>query len=357
MLHCAAWAQEPPIVTVARPQPAAAHQSLRLPGNVVAYERTSLYAKVTGYLEEVRVDIGDRVQKDQILAILTIPEMVPELMLAEAELMAGRARAQKAEAEHALSKITHERLASLRQAEPGALTSQDLDVAAAKEKLAAAQVEIARSDIEVAQARVAQLTALMEYATIRAPFKGVVTGRFADPGALAVASDTGSKPILEVARTDRLRLLIDIPEKYVPYIGAGHKIEFALDVYPGRSFESPITRVAGVLAPDTRSMRAEVDVDGRDGLVRPGMYATVRIPLAEIPRVLAVPAAALRTVGGRTFVFAVKDGRAMEVPAVLLLDDGAQIVIAGDLDPHSPVIVGAPPHIEHGQPVVVEGGP
>ena len=353
----AALAQDPVAVRVIRPQPVAAHHNLELPGNVVPYEKASLFAKVTGYLEEVRVDIGDRVHENQILARLTIPEMEPELKLTQAEVAAARARVHEAEADHALAEVTSKRYMSLRQAEPGAVTSQELDVTAAKEKLAAAHLEIARADLEVAEARVARLTALMKYATIRAPFEGVVTARFADSGTLAVANDTDSRPILEVARTDRLRLQIDIPEAYVPYVEKGRKVEFVIDIYPGRIFESVISRVSGVLAADTRSMRAEIDLDGGEGHIRPGMYATVSLSLAEMPLLRAFPADALRTLAGRTVIFVARDGRVVGIPVAILMDDGDQVVVAGEFEPDTAVIVIGPAWLEPGQPVVIEGRP
>ena len=353
----AVLAQDPVAVRVMRSQPVGAHHNLELPGNVVPYEKASLFAQVTGYLEDVRVNIGDRVHENQVLAKLTIPEMEPELKLAQAEVAAARARVHEAEANHALAKVTSRRFMSLREAEPGAVTSQDLDVTAAKEKLAAAHLEIAHADLEVAEARVVRLTALMQYATIRAPFEGVVTARFADSGALAVANDTDSRPILEVARTDRLRLQIDIPEAYVPYIEEGRKVEFAIDIYPGRNFESVISRVSGVLAADTRSMRAEIDLDGGEGHIRPGMYATVSLSLAEMPLLRAFPADALRTIAGRTVIFVARDGRAVGIPVAILMDDGEQVVVAGDFYPDMAVIVSGPVRLEPGQPVVIEGRP
>ncbi len=337
-------------VVVVRPQKQNIKQRIQLAGSLEPYEHARLNAKVTGYLEEILVDIGDRVAQGDVLARLSVPEMVAELRRAQAEVPAARARLQKARAEADLARLTHRRLAELRRSEPGAVAEQDVDVAAAEKKRAAAEIDLKRAEVQAAEARVAELETLESYATIRAPFDGVVIARFADTGAL-VSAGRASGPIVEVVRSDRLRLAIDIPENLVPLCRAGLRLDYRVDALPGRPFEAKISRLAGALNPETRSMRVEADVDNSSGELHPGMYARVSIDLAEIEGAIVLPATTLRSARGSSYVYAVQQGRVRRIDVKILKDDGAQVVVEGEIGPDTRVILPGPALLEEGQPV------
>lgn len=341
-------------VSVVRPNTKPVTQTLALPGSLEPYERAELHSRVTGYLKTIRVDVGDRVQQGDVLAELSLPEMASQLRLAEAQVTAAGARLEKAQADAELEASNERRLAELRRLEPGAVTGQEVEVAASKAKVAAAQREVARAEQATAAAEGERWRSLLAYSTIRAPFGGIVTARYADPGALVVAGGSnGSRPVAEVSRTDLLRLVLSVPESVAPFTAPGRRLSFAVDAVPGRSFEGEIARVAGALARDTRSMRAEIDVDNHEGLFKPGMYAKVRLELREIPNAVTLPARSLRSIGGETAVYVVEDGTARRLPVSILMDDGAEVVVAAALDPETPVIVSGPPSFEDGARVEV----
>ena len=342
-----------PTVVVIEPEQRDLTQKILLAGSLEPYEKASLHAKVTGYLEEIRVDIGDSVYEGEVLARLSIPEMKPELQRAEAEVPAARARLQKARAEVELARLTHKRLAELRLSEAGAVTQQDVDVAAATEKVAAAEVALARAEVLSAEARVAELESLGAYATIRAPFDGMVVGRFADRGALISAGGDGHGPIVQVVRSDKLRLAVDLPESLVSHCQTGLKLDFNLDALPGQSFTAEVSRFAGALNRETRSMRIEADIENSAGRFYPGMYARVSVNLGELPGATVLPSSALRGGASSPYVFAVQEGTVHRIDVTILKDNGVEVVVGGDLEVGVQIVLSAPPLLKEGQPVRV----
>jgi RND family efflux transporter MFP subunit len=258
-------AEAPVAVRVAAAERHDVARTIALPATVEAFEVAPLHAKVSGYLERITVDIGDRVSRDQVLAVLDIPEMGGEYAAAQARLSEARAQSAKAEADLALQKVVVERHRKLR--ERRAVTEQDLDEAEAKHLSAQASLELARARVKSAEAELERLGALMEYAKIKAPFDGVVTERHADPGALVQAATSSGAvvPMLTVARVDRVRVFLDVPEPEVPYVDHSDRATFVPKALDGEDFSGRVTRFAGALNPSTGTMRTEVDFDNPDG--------------------------------------------------------------------------------------------
>ena len=340
----------PTVVTV-HPRSGDFSEPLKLPGSFEAFEVAKLYAKITGYLEKIHVDLGDEVKKGQILAELAIPEMEPELDVAKAEKDAAAARLEKAKADTELASLTYKRVKELHTSEPGAITQQDVDVAAVELKVAGAQESIAGAEVRLAAARIARLETLMEYAKIRAPFHGRVTRRFVHTGVLIKGEDTSGEPIVEVVRTDRLRLAIELPEIVVPHVQKGHKVGIVIDALPGQSFQGRIKRLSAALMASTRNRRAEVELDRHDGRLLPGMYATVHLDFRTFPGALSLPAAAIHKVQGVTSVYVVAKDVLQRVSIAVLMDNGKNVVVSGDLEPNTQVVVSKPRLVEEGAKV------
>lgn len=340
-------------VVVVTPRKGQVKQDLGLPGNLLPYDKARLYAKVTGYLQAITVDLGDRVKKGAVLARLSIPELHMQVARAAADIPAARARLTKAEADAELADVTYQRIAGLHKKDRRAITKQEVDMAAAQRKVARAQVAIAVAMVRVARAKHGQVQTLLGYGTLRAPFDGVVTKRFADIGALITKGS--SQPVVDLARVDRLRLAIDVPGPVVPYVKVGSAVRFTISALPGRSFTGTVARSAGALANDTRSMRAEIDVSNRDETLRPGMYATVQLGVRDIPGALSLPSTTIRSSEGKTFVYAVVDGVVRHRPVTVLLDDGATAVVIGQLDVRSAVIKAGPATLAPGSQVIAHG--
>lgn len=339
-----------PSVQVTKPQREAISRTLTVPGSVEAFEKAKLYAKVAGYLETIHVDIGDRVKKGQVLAVLDVPEMTMEYAQAEAGLAEAKAQHAKAQADYALQRVMLERSKTLRERE--AITQQDLDEAKAKYEVAAAGVRLAQARIENAQAHLGKLKTLMEYAKIRAPFDGIVTERFVDPGALIQTATSASNvsPVVTAQRVDTVRVFVDVPEPDVPAVDQGDPATLVLSALPQKKFEGVVTRFASALDPSTRTMKVEVDFPNSEGLLRPGMYGNMTLALETRAEAVIVPASALVVQQGKTFVYTVIDGHAQKVEVTTGIDDSIQVEISSGLQGHEDVIIA-------GASAVTDGGP
>jgi len=315
-------------------------RSISLSASVEAFATARLYAKVAGYLDKISVDIGDWVTKGQVLAVLDVPEMAMEYTQAEAELAEAKAQQVKAQADYSLQKVVLERSKTLRVRE--AITQQQLDEATAKCAVAAAEVTLARSRIDNAQARLGKLKTLMEYAKITAPFEGIVTERFVDPGALIQAATTASvnvSPVVTVQRVDMVRVFIDVPEAEVPAVDRGDPATLVLSALPEKKFVGTVTRFASALNPATRTMKVEIDFPNPEGLLRPGMYGNLTLNLETHAEALTLPVPALVSEKGKTFVYVVEDGKARRVEVTTGIDDGIRVEITKGLQGNEEVIV------------------
>jgi multidrug efflux pump subunit AcrA (membrane-fusion protein) len=360
---------EPVIVQAKLPERTELARQVGLPGSIEALEQVTLYAKTAGYLKWIKVDIGDRVRKGQILAEIDAPEMVPEYKAAEAEveraaanLTSARADLERANAELELKKITYERLKRIRDEDRDVMPQQQVDEAKAQFDVARSLVNVAESKIKVAQgeiarakASVARLEALMEYTKILAPFGGVVTKRHVDPGALIqqASSQTNVTPVVTVARVDTLRIFVDVPEPDVPFIKKGVPVTLTVDALPGKTYSGACARFTTELDPKTRTMRTEIDIPNRDGLLRPGMFGRVSLGLERRKDALTVPASALLTEGGKTYVYIVENGRARRMEVRTGFDDGVRVEVTGGLTGGEQVIVVGQGSVKDSAPVKV----
>ena len=332
-------------------------RTISLPASIEADQQATLYSKVSGYLESIAVDIGDRVSQGQLLAEIDVPEISDQLREGAAELAAAQADRSMAEAELAsagaksrLQALTYERLEAVRTAEPDVVSRQDVDEAKAQSDMAAANVKETESQILQIDSRIQQLEAaqqrletLLGFAEIRAPFDGIVTDRFVDPGALlqaATSSDSVQK-IVAVAKVDKVRVAIDVPESEAPYVRASSAATVTVDAMPGKQFQGSVSRFSRSLNPATRTMRAEIDLPNADGLLLPGMFGRATLTLATRADAVTVPAEALHAEGERSFVYEVIGGRARRVDVETAPGDGIDIEITGGLNGNERVIVAA----------------
>ena len=356
-------------VQVKLPERSELAREVELPGSIEALEQVTLYAKTAGYLKWIQVDIGDRVRKGQILAEIDVPEMAPEYAGAEAEIERAKANVTNAQAdiervkaELELKKITYERLKSIRDEDRDVMPQQQVDEAKAQFDVARAMVNVAESKIKVAQSEMAKaeaararLSTLMEYTKIQAPFDGVVTKRHVDPGALIqqASSQTNVSPVVTVARVETLRLFVDVTEADVPFIKRGIPVTLTVDAIPGETYRGACTRFATALDPKTRTMRTEIDIPNRNSVLRPGMFGRVKLDLERRKDALTVPAGALFTEAGKTYVYTVENGKAKRVEVKTGLDDGIHIEVISGLNGNEPIIISGRSAVKDGALVKV----
>ncbi len=350
-------------VEVTRPVREELIHEISLSGSVEPFEKTMLYSRVGGYLESIRVDIGDSVKKGQVLAKILVPEMLDEYQGLEAELEGAKADHQNGLAElerqkvdQELAELTYERVRSVREEGPDMMPQQAVDEARAKFHVAGAQQQViqtrivqAQSGVKRVEAALQRLQTLMEYAEIKAPFSGIVTERFVDPGALIQAGTTsGAMPLMTISQLDRLRLFFEVPEVKVPLVQIGDVAEITVDALPGKQLQGTVARFANVLDPETRSMKTEVNLRNARRLLLPGMHVRVRLVLERRADVILVPAEALRVKEGAPFIYVVDGDAARRIGIETGLDDGIRVEVTRGLSGQEKVIVTARESLAHG---------
>ena len=298
----------------------AAAQTVAVPATIEAFWSADLYAKTSGYVVEVKADLGDHVKKNDVLAVLRVPELEANLLQARATLTARKQMLRAADAAIAQAKqavvVAGQQLNSYkaesdfqqvtvkRQEElsaGNAATPQQLDEARSKAEVAKAglgigqaKVESAQADlraaeanrdvaaaqVEVAAAAAQEVAALLEYTKITAPFDGVITRRQVAPGDLvqgATASRTTA--LFTVQQVDTVRVFCDVPELQAAGVAVGAQADVKVYGLDGRVIRGTVTRLATSLVPASRTMRAEIDLKNADEALRPGMYAQVTLTL------------------------------------------------------------------------------
>jgi multidrug efflux pump subunit AcrA (membrane-fusion protein) len=259
-----------------------------LPATVQAFFVTDLYGKNSGFVSQVNHDIGDHINKGEILAVIDNPELQAQFDRAQAAVQQTQATLEVAkrqltgmQADLLLQQVTLKRQRELFVGR--AATAQTLDDARAKESVSSAAVEtgkakikLAEADVEAAKAEVERLRALLQYDRIVAPFDCVVTRRLVNPGDLVqAATTTRTAPLFTCQAVDVVRVFADAPESAAAGIRPGSPAEIKFYGPAAPSLQRPVTRIANALDATTRTMRVEIDVQNPDGKLLPGTYAQV----------------------------------------------------------------------------------
>jgi RND family efflux transporter MFP subunit len=303
-------------------------RTVDLPAELLPFLTVSLHAKLPSYVERILVDRGSVVKQGDLLVALTAPELKTQIAEAESKVQAAESDRRQAEAQLAAVQSTFDHLKKAAET-PGAIAGNELILA---EKQVDAMQELVRSRRQATTAAQSVVEARKElegYLTITAPFDGVVTDRFAHPGALAgPGADT---PLLVVQQVAHLRLVVPVPEEDVGGVAAGASVPFRVPAYPERKYTGTVARIAHALDPKTRTMPVELDVFNRDGSLAPGMYPTVSWPVRRSNPALFVPRTSVVTTTERTFVIRNQNGRAEWVDVKKGAAEGDLIEVIGNL--------------------------
>ena len=408
---------EPPVrVYVVRPQQGGVERTVTRPASVHAFQHAALFAKVSGYLRDQVVDIGDRVKPGEVMAQIEVPEVVAnvgkaraDLQKAEALVSMARARQEEADARlrEARAKVEQSQadlasarsLLRLRQVEykrfkslaeskdireevveeklqarsaaesaeraaAAAVATATAGVAAAEAgvKSATATVEDAKAQVRVARAVLDRARTFEEYTRIRSPYDGVVTQRNYHEGDFIRDASTGAagKPVLAVARTDKMRVVVWVPDPDVTYTRRGAPATLRIDSLPDHPFKGVVARTAVSENYDTRTMRAEVDLPNPDGLLTDGMFGAITLFLGKSRHGLTIPSACLGPAekNNERPAYVVQGGKAHRVTVRVGLDDGIHAEALSGLRPDDQVIEQHGPGLAEGVPVeVVERPP
>ncbi|HEX4123786.1 MAG TPA: efflux RND transporter periplasmic adaptor subunit [Tepidisphaeraceae bacterium] len=282
-----------PIVDLAPVTKAKPASDVYLPANVQAWQQTALYPRVTGYIASWTHDIGSHVNKDDVLAVISAPDVDAQLRQNIANLAQGRAAVDKANADVTIAQNTYQRYQQWMSTTAG-VSQQDLEDRKNAYEDAVAIEHQAEANVKALQAAVDELQVQQKFETILAPFTGTVTARNYDVGALMSANNATAKEMFDMAETDKLRVFIDVPQAYADAVKIGQaKAYLTVRNYPGREFEGTVARSTGAVDPASRTMPIEVDIPNRDGLLNPGMYGTIRLPVGNPHPALIIPTSAL----------------------------------------------------------------
>ncbi|MBI5854623.1 MAG: efflux RND transporter periplasmic adaptor subunit [Nitrospirae bacterium] len=318
---------QPVDVQVTKPTRRELVYTITLPANISPLYQTTLYAKVSGYLKWIGPDKGDAVKKDQVLAIIDAPEVEEQY--------------HQAVSDYKIKKLTYERLAKVWKESPDVIAKQDVDVAEAASQGAKHLVE--------------QREALRDYTKVRAPYGGIITARFADPGALiqiATASSTGAIPLFTIMDLNTVRVYTNVPQDDSPWVVPGKtKASVGVKELPGRSFTGTVTRSTLALDPSTRSLLVEIDLPNPDHALRPGTFVEVSLGLREIPNALVLPPQAVISGPTGKTTFMVDQGRAKSVPVQTGISDGRWMEITSGLSGDEDVVVVGKRKLLDGSPV------
>jgi RND family efflux transporter MFP subunit len=302
-----AVAEAGPHVLVTRPQTASAERRLTLPATIQGYEETPVFAKIAGYLKEIRVDKGDRVRKGQVIAILESPELDEQV----------------ADAKHYLwlESVTDTR-------DQGLVRKQGISQQIA---------DNSRGAMLQARDSYRQLRALQAYEVITAPFEGIVTARYVDPGVLVAQTITPTStyllshltetasPIVQLATLSPVRVYASAPQNVANFIDDGTPAVISVVQRPGKDISAKVSRHPRALDPATRMMLVEADLPNSDGALYPGMYGTMSLTVKVPASAPLVPDDELIFRDGKVFVPLVSNSTVHLAPVTLGFDNGYSV--------------------------------
>jgi len=293
-----------PVVLVTAAHYGASADTVDLPADLVAMIESPIFARADGYLKARLVDYGWHVKAGQPMAELDTPELDQQISQARATLQQSQASMKElqsdidlAKANLQLAKVTHERWLTLQQ--QGVVSKQDLDTRQADLAVKEATVRKAESALATAQntihaneASLKRMEELKSFSRITAPFDGVVTARDVDVGTLINA---GTKELFKVAQIDPIRIFVNVPQAYVASIQQGQTAEVRVQERPGQVWHAQVTGISPSLDPNSRAMLAILRAPNPEGTLYPGMYAQVRVHVAQGKGALRIPGDALIT--------------------------------------------------------------
>lgn len=268
------------------------NKEISFPGELLPLERAEIFAKVSGYVSTIKVDIGDAVQKGQVIAILDAPEMIANYAQVNSDV-------QTAKSKYAGSLDAYKRITNAAKVEG--------TVAAGELERIKSQMMADSSNIEAAKSKLNAYAQLKDYLIIRAPFSGVVTQRNIDPGTLVGTGNT--KPMLIVENNNTLRLRLPVPEAYTSANPDASTVHFTVDAYPGVQFEAKLSRKAGALNLTNRTESWEFLYANKGNQLKSGMFANANIKFARSAPSFLVPSTSIVTNQEKRFVIRLKDGK------------------------------------------------
>ncbi len=313
-----------------------------LPGNILAFVDSPVYARTNGYLRKWYCDIGARVKAGDLLAEIESPEVDQQLSQAKADLGTAQANLK-------LAGITMVRYQALYKLD--SIAKQDVDTAEGT-------YEADKATVASQSANVKKLEQLVAFEKVIAPFDGTITARNIDVGQLINAGNGGAaQELFHISSVSKLRIFVSVPQMYSQAAVPGVNADLTLPEAPGRHYMGKVARNTGAIDKATRTLLTEVDIDNTSGALMPGAYAEVHLKLPAATAAVVVPVTALifRSEGLQLAV--VRDGNRAELVHVTQgRDFGTEVEITSGITDRDLVIINTPDSLAPGAIVRVEDG-
>ncbi len=311
-----------------------------------------MHARVNGYLDAINVDAGDLVKENQVIATLDVPELKTEMEHAVADERRLKAEIDRAQAMCDDAHLNYTRVMEVIQKQPKLIAQQDIDAAKAKDRAAKASLSAAQEQDNVALAEIKKLHVLQDYTKITAPFNGVITKRYADPGALIQAgTSTGAQPLVRLSENDLLRAVFPVSVSFVAGIKVGAPVELRVESLH-KTIVGKVARFSRKVDTSTRNMDVEVDVPNADLAITPGMYATVSIKTEMHSDALSVPVDAISRTGESATLYVINKDRKIEERTVKVgLETPARLEILNGVSEGEMVLLGSRAAVRPGEVV------
>jgi RND family efflux transporter MFP subunit len=344
---------------------------LTLTGEFIPFQEVDVMAKVAGYVKTLRVDIGDHVAQGDLLATLEVPELQDEMAKAVASVQAAKAdvttaegNVQRAKAADNIARLSFTRIQDVAKKDPGLVPRQQVDVSQSHQLEAEAQLASAQAALQAAKDRGMQAdsermraAAMLQYATIRAPFSGVITKRYANTGSMiqaGTASQSQAMPVVRLAQNNVLRLMLPVPVTAVAQVHIGEPVDVNITTLE-KTIQGKVTRFANALDMDTRTMNTEVDVPNPGGTLMPGMYAEIKLHVADRKHALSAPVDAIDGLGTPLQrVFVVRDGRLHLAAVKTGIQTASRVELLSGVSEGDRLVVGRHTGLTEGEPVDIK---
>lgn len=309
------------LVRVEMPKREAIIHDLQLTGDMVPIQQAQVFARVYGNLESIKADMGDHVRENQLLAVVDTTELAQQF--------------RQTAATYANDSAVYERSKML--LDRNLISKQEFDDAETAMKVAGANFDAARTKLD--------------YAKITAPFSGIITRRFLDPGALLSSTNATLFTLMDV---DIMKIIVNVLEKDIPAIAIGTKAVVSVDAYPGEIFDGAIARMSDAVDLSTRTMPVEIDIPNRDHLLKSGMFASVSLIIGRQSNALTVPTTALLKDPNGYYVYVVDKGVARRKSITIGAEQNSRTEILSGLDDNDNIITTGQQFARDNGPVTVQ---
>ncbi|MBN8838459.1 MAG: efflux RND transporter periplasmic adaptor subunit [Sphingobacteriia bacterium] len=268
-----------------------AQKTISLPGNLLPNEKVQVRAKVQGYISSIKVDIGSKVSKGHVLALIDAPEINTRLQELKAKEKASYSHYQS-------SKDYYNRISTA--------SKQDGVIAASELEKTKNQMLADEAEYNAAQFAVSSYKQIGNYLAIVAPYSGIITKRNINVGSFV--GNANEAPLFEIEDNKLLRLQVPVPEIYTNAILLKNKGELTTKSFPDKKFSATLVRKSGSIDNATRSEVWEFEIPNPNSELKAGSYADVKLHFLRTQPSLVVPVSAVVSTLERRFVIKINNG-------------------------------------------------